>query len=475
MSSWLDVALLAVLIVLNGVFAMSEISLVTSRRARLQRLIDDKVAGAERARELNADPNRALSTIQVGITSIGILSGIVGESALARPMEAFLVMVGLSPETAKAIGLFVVVVLITYFSIVMGELVPKRIGQISPERIACRLAPPIHCLSIIAAPFVKLLSASTHLLLKRLGISETQGSSVTEEEIHAMIEEGQESGVIETAERDMVRNVFRLDDRQVASLMTPRSNISWIDLEAPDEENIELIRTSKRSRLPVCVGSLDNVKGVCSTKMLLQQILDSGKPDFANNLMPVSYVPESLTGIELLEHFRKTDVPLELVVDEYGEVLGLVTPRDVLEAIAGEFKPEQPDDSWATRREDGSWLLDGIIPIPEMKDVLSLKHVPEEEAGRYSTLAGMVMLLLGRLPKEGDAVEWLGWRFEIVDMDGRRVDKVLASRLRAAHGMAEVVPKGEEPSPQIERVVVDNPHDGADSKTIKPVDKSVGN
>ncbi len=191
--------------------------------------------------------------------------------------------------------------------------------------------------------------------------------------------------------------------------------------------------------------------------------------------MPVSYVPESLTGMELLEHFRKTDVPLALVVDEYGEVLGLVTPRDVLEAIAGEFKPEQPDDSWATRREDGSWLLDGIIPIPEMKDVLSLKHVPEEEAGRYSTLAGMVMLLLGRLPKEGDAVEWLGWRFEIVDMDGRRVDKVLASRLRAAHGMAEVVPKGEELNPQIKMGVVDNPHDGADSKTIKSVDKSVGN
>ena len=211
------------------------------------------------------------------------------------------------------------------------------------------------------------------------------------------------------------------------------------------------------------------------SKMLLQQILDSGKPDFANNLMPVSYVPESLTGMELLEHFRKTDVPLALVVDEYGEVLGLVTPRDVLEAIAGEFKPEQPDDSWATRREDGSWLLDGIIPIPEMKDVLSLKHVPEEEAGRYSTLAGMVMLLLGRLPKEGDAVEWLGGRFEIVDMDGRRVDKVLASRLRAAHGMAEVVPKGEELNPQIKMGVVDNPHDGADSKTIKSVDKSVGN
>lgn len=459
MSSWLDVALLIVLVLLNGAFAMSEIALVTSRRARLQRMAEDGTAGAARARELNEDPNRALSTIQVGITSIGILSGIVGESALAGPMEAALVGLGCSPETAKAIGLVVVVVLITYFSIVLGELVPKRIGQLSPESIACRVANPIHLLSVVAAPFVKLLSSSTHLLLTRMGVRESQGSQVTEEEIHAMIEEGQESGVIESVERDMVRNVFRLDDRQVASLMTPRANITWIDLEAPDAENIELIRASKRSRLPVCEGSLDNVKGVCSTKMLLQQILDSGKPDFASNLVPVSYVPESLTGMELLEHFRKTDVPLALVVDEYGEVMGLVTPRDVLEAIAGEFKPEQPDDSWATCRDDGSWLLDGIIPIPEMKDVLNLRHVPEEEAGRYSTLAGMVMLLLGRLPREGDAVEWLGWRFEIVDMDGRRVDKVIASRVRGPHG---VVPREDGDGADGQGQKAGKPHDGAD-------------
>ena len=442
MSSSLDILILLILILLNGVFAMSEISLVTSRRARLARMAEEKATGAARAQELNADPTRALSTIQVGITSIGILSGIVGESALAQPMAAVLISFGMSPESAKAIGVVIVVVLITYFSIVLGELVPKRIGQMSPERIACRIAPPIHLLSVIAAPFVKLLSFSTKWLLARFGVKDTG---------HAMIEEGKESGVIETVERDMVRNVFRLDDRQVASLMTPRADISWIDIDDPVEENVEKIRSSRRSRLPVCEGGLENVKGVCSTRTLLQQILENGKPDFKSNLSPVNYVPESLTGMELLEHFRKTDVPLALVVDEYGEVMGLVTPRDVLEAIAGEFKPELPGDGWASRREDGSWLLDGIIPVPELKDVLNLKRVPEEEHGRYSTLAGMMMLLLGRLPREGDVAEWGGWRLEIVDMDGRRVDKVIAfpaggrSRPGAARpgvpaGTSEVVP-----------------------------------
>lgn len=428
MSSTIDILLLLFLILLNGVFAMSEIALVASRRARLQRLVDEKAAGAARASELNADPTRALSTIQVGITSIGILSGIVGESALAQPVAQLLIGLGVGAESAKAIGVVIVVVLITYFSIVLGELVPKRIGQMSPERIACRIAPPVHVLSVVAAPFVKLLAWSTRRLLKRLGIKETGEAAVTEEEIHAIIDEGQESGVIESAERDMLRNVFRLDDRQVASLMTPRADISWINLEDPVEENIERIRSSRRSRMPVCEGGLDNVKGVCSTRTLLQQILEKGSPDFKSHLAPVNYVPESLTGMELLEHFRRTDVPLALVVDEYGEVVGLVTPRDVLEAIAGEFKPEKPGDSWASRREDGSWLLDGIIPVPELKDVLDIRAVPEEDAGRYSTLAGMIMLLLGRLPREGDALSWEGWRFEIVDMDGRRVDKVIASR-----------------------------------------------
>ena len=275
---------------------------------------------------------------------------------------------------------------------------------------------------------MKLLSLSTETILRRFGIRENPDAGVTEEEIHAMIDEGEETGIIERAERDMVRNVFRLDDRQVGSLMTPRADIEWIDLEDAIEANMEKVRRSNRSRLPVCEGSLDNVKGFCSTRTLLKQMMVDGRADFGKNLMEVSYVPESITGMELLEHFRRTDTPVALVVDEYGEVQGLVTPRDVLEAIAGEFKPEQPGDAWASRRDDGTWLLDGLIPVPELKDVLDLKSVPDEAMGRYNTLAGMLMLLLGRLPREGDLAEWQGWRFEIVDMDGRRIDKVLVSR-----------------------------------------------
>lgn len=428
MSSWFDVLLLFVLIGLNGIFAMSEISLVTSRKARLQMLEEDGDSRASRAKELNEDPTRALSTIQVGITSIGILSGIVGESALAAPVASFLEGLGVGPGTASAAGTILVVVLVTYFSIVLGELVPKRIGQLSPEKLACRVANPIHYLSVAAAPFVKLLSFSTEAILKVFKVDSSKEESVTEEEIHAMIDEGEESGVIETAERDMVRNVFRLDDRQVGSIMTPRADIEWINLEDSREVNIEKIRNSRRSRLPVCDGELDKVAGFCSTRTILQQMIANGKPNFQRNLTEASYVPESLSGMELLEHFRKTDTPVALVVDEYGEVQGIVTPRDVLEAIAGEFKPETPGDELIKMREDGSYLLDGLLSCVELKDVLEIKHLPDEDDGHYNTIAGMIMLLLGRLAKEGDSVSWDGWRFEVVDMDGRRIDKIIASR-----------------------------------------------
>ena len=423
----LDIVVLVVLIGLNGVLAMSEVALIASRRARLQNMEEEGYPGAARAKDMNADPNRALSTIQVGITSVGLLSGIFGESALAKPVSMWLQSLGVGAETASIVSLVAVVMLLTYFSIVLGELVPKRIGQLSPEALACRVSPWLYRLSVIATPFVKLLSESTSLILRALHINTSKQSAVTEEEIHAMIDEGEESGIIETAERDMVRNVFRLDDRQVASLMTPRSDIEWIDLEDSREVNVEKIRSSNRSRLPVCEGSLDNVKGFCSTRTLLQQMMEKGKANFNSNLTNPVYVPESLTGMELLENFRKTDTQVALVVNEYGEVQGIVSPRDVLEAIAGEFKPEEPEDAWITKREDGSLLLDGMIPIPELKDVLDWKHMPEEEEGRYNTLAGFLMLLLGRLPREGDVCEWNNWRFEIVDMDGRRIDKVLVS------------------------------------------------
>lgn len=427
MSSWFDVLMLFALIVCNGVFSMSEIALVTSRKAKLQVLAEDGNKGAARAGKLQADPTWALSTIQVGITSIGILSGIVGESALAGPAAEVLVSWGVSPEAAKVLGVTLVVVFVTYFSIVLGELVPKRLGQSWPEALACVVARPLYLLSLLMSPFVKLLAVSTQLVLKVLRLDKADENGVTQEEIHAMIEEGSASGAIEENERDMVRNVFRLDDRQVGSVMTPRNDIEWIDLQDGSEANIQKILTSKRSRLVVASGSLSDVKGICSTRGLLQQIVEDKKIDFTQDLLPAVYVPESLSALELLEHFKSTIVPMSLVVDEFGEVVGLVTPRDVLEAIAGEFQAETDEERMAIERPDGSWFLDGIIAIPELKDTLGIKEVPEEELGRYNTLAGMMMLLLQRVPKTGDRVSWEHWDFEVADMDGRRIDKVLAT------------------------------------------------
>lgn len=424
-----EVLLLFGLILVNALFAMSEIALVTARRARLQVLAEQGDKGAQIALALNEHPTRVLSTIQVGITSIGILSGIVGEAALAAPLGNWLASLGVEGGAARFGSTALVVVVVTYFSIVLGELVPKRLGQISPESIARRVALPIRGLAAVAKPFVRLLSASTDLILRLLGVRHTSAQAVTEEEIHAMIEEGSQTGVIDAQERAMVRNVFRLDDRQIGSLMTPRSDIEYIDLDDPDDENMRKVLSSGHSRLPVVRGGLSDIEGIITVRRLLQQIADGGRADFRRDLQPVVYVPESLTGMELLENFRASSAHLAVVVDEYGEIQGVVTPQDLLEAIAGEFKTPSNEDAWAVQRGDGSWLLDGLIPIPELKDRLGLPTAPEEELGRYNTLSGMVMLLLGRVPRTTDAVEWEGWRFEIVDMDSRRIDKVLATRL----------------------------------------------
>ena len=426
----MEIFVLAALILLNGLFAMSEIALVTARRARLQALVDSGDAGAAAAMALNEHPTRFLSTIQVGITSIGVLSGIVGEAALAEPLARWIEGFRLiAPETARILATGLVVVLVTYFAIVFGELVPKRIGQLTPEKIARLVARPIRGLAAIANPFVRLLTVSTELLLRLLGARTTADTAVTEEEIHAMIEEGSESGVIDEQERAMVRNVFRLDDRQIASLMTPRSDIVYLDLDDGIDENLKKVVDSDHARFPVCRGGLREVAGVVSARQLLKQAVQGEKMSLDTAQQPAVFVPESLTGMELLENFRATSSHVALVVDEYGEVQGLVTPQDLFEAIAGEFKTTTPDDAWAVQRKDGSWLLDGLIPIPELKDRLNLDSVPEEELGRYNTLSGMMMLLLGRVPHTSDAADWEGWRFEIVDMDRKRIDKVLATRL----------------------------------------------
>lgn len=432
----MDLLFLLSLVLINGVLAMSEIALVTARRGRLIRLAEEGDQAAAMAIRLGDDPNRFLSTIQIGITSIGVLSGIVGEATLVLPVTGWLEGIGMGHDTSVVISTGLVVVGITYVSIVIGELVPKRLGQIDPEGIARRVARPMNALSVVARPFVLLLAWSTSNLLRLLGQLDKGSPSVTEDEIQALLLEGSEAGVIDQSEHHMVRNVFRLDDRQIGSLMVPRGEIAWLDLDRPLEENLTRIDRTEHSRFPVCRGGLDEILGVMGMKQLFHQSL-RGAVDLARDLEPAAYVPESLTGMELLDEFRANGTQMVFVVDEYGDVLGLVTLQDVLEAVTGEFSPRNPEDAWAVQREDGSWLIDGLIPILELKDRLGIKGVPEEEKGRYHTLSGMLMLLLGRLPQTGDSADWEGWRLEIVDMDGKRIDKVLAARIAEGEGPAQ--------------------------------------
>ena len=428
----MEIIFLVALIVLNGVFAMSEIALVTARRARLARLAEDGDGAAAVAIKLGEDPTRFLSTIQIGITSIGILNGIVGEAALAGPLVDWLQGLGMEQQVSEIGSTVLVVVVITYVSIVVGELVPKRIGQIDPEGIARLVARPMNVLAIASRPFVYLLAGSTALLLRILGQRESTGPSVTEEEIHAMLVEGSEAGVIEKSEHDMVRNVFRLDDRQIGSLMVPRADIVSLDLERPLAENLERVASSSYSSFPVCRGGLDDILGIASAKKLFNQSLRGEAIDLTTELQPAVYVPESLTGMELLDQFRASGTYIVFVIDEYGEIQGMVTLHDVIESVTGEFLPHDTEEAWAVQREDGSWLLDGLIPIVELKDRLGIRTVPEEDKGRYHTLSGMVMWLLGRVPNTGDIATWESWRFEVVDLDGKRIDKVLATALPAA-------------------------------------------
>jgi putative hemolysin len=298
-----------------------------------------------------------------------------------------------------------------------------------PETVARLVSRPMNGLSIATRPLVVGLTACTNAVLRLLGIRGGPSRSVTEEEIAAQLEEGLDAGVIEEHEHQMVRNVFRLDERQIGSMMIPRAEIAWLDADGSTQDVLAVLRERGFSRYPVCRGGLNEVLGVATAPALLARLLDGQPLNLSEGLEPPVFVPETLSGMELLEHFRASDAPLVFVVDEYGEVQGVISVRDVLEAIAGEFNAPNDADAWAVQREDGSWLIDGLIPVPELKDRLGLKELPEEDRGRYNTLAGMVMLLLGRLPRTTDVVEWDVWKFEVVDLDGKRVDKVLASRL----------------------------------------------
>jgi putative hemolysin len=423
----MDFLLIALLTLLNGAFAMSELALASSRKARLAGMAEAGDHGAQAALKLLEHPTQFLSTVQVGITSIGVLNGIIGEAAFSAGLAGWLTGLGMAGKPAAITATAIVVAIITFITIIFGELVPKRIGQLYPETVSRWVARPMAWLAKAAGPFVMLLSATTQAVLKLLKIDTSLTRGMTEEEIAHSLEEGVDAGVIEQQERQMVQNVFHLDDRALTSMMIPRSDIEWLDASLPVARC--LVRAGQggaHSWYPVCRGSLDDVVGVVSVSTLLA-LGPAHQGPVEPHALPALFVPETLTGMELLEQFRARSGRLVFVVDEYGVVQGLMTPRDLLEAITGELQPGAQADAWATRRDDGSWLLDGLMPVAELKARLEIRELPEEERGRYNTVAGLLMAVSGRLPVTGERIECGEWVFEVVDLDGKRIDKVLAT------------------------------------------------
>lgn len=434
----MDFLLIVFLTLLNGLFAMSELAIASARKARLAAMEESGDRGAGAAIRLMERPTRFLSTVQVGITSIGMLNGIVGEAAFSGPVATWLEGFGLSQGAASIAATALVVTAITFTTIVFGELVPKRIGQMFPETVARWIAQPMSWLASAAKPFVALLSICTQAVLKLLRIDESHGRAVTEEEISASLEEGVDAGLIEEHEHQMVRNVFHLDDRPLTSLMLPRSEIEWLDAGQSVAEALDYVagRGEKHAHswYPVCRGGLDDVVGIISLASLLQL---GRQPDelIESHLTPATFVPETLSGMEMLEQLRAKSGRLVFVVDEYGVVQGLMTPRDLLEAITGELNPGAHIEAWAKPQEDGSWLLDGQIPIAELKARLDIDALPLENRGRYNTVAGLLMSVAGRMPDEGNEIECAGWIFQIMKLDGRRIDTVHARAIQSVDAM----------------------------------------
>jgi putative hemolysin len=439
----MDFILIAFLTLLNGIFAMSELALASSRKARLNAMAESGDKGAKAALTLLDNPTQFLSSVQVGITSIGMLNGIIGEAAFSDDLSAWIQSFGASVRAADISATALVVTIITFITIVFGELVPKRIGQLYPETVSRLVSRPMMWVATGAKPFVRLLSVSTHAVLKLLRVDNAGERTVTDEEIAASLEEGVDAGLIEEHEHQMVQNVFLLDDRLLTSLMLPRSEIEWIDASDTVAQAIAKAGDTGHSWYPVCRGSLDDVVGVVNVAKLLVlrgQIHPAGESTITGTTptmddriaayaIPAVFVPETLTGMELLEQFRKQSTRIVFVVDEYGVVQGMMTPMDMLEAITGELQPGAQVDAWATLRADGSWLIDGVMPVSELKARLDIRDLPGEDKGRYNTVAGLLQSVSGRLLAVGEKVEAAGWVFEVLDLDGKRIDKVLVSAL----------------------------------------------
>lgn len=430
----MEFLVILLLTLLNGAFAMSELALTASRKVRLQSMADEGDKGAQAALDLLGNPTQFLSVVQVGITGIGMLNAVVGEAAFGEGVSGWLEHVfKLSHKAADVTSTVLVVTIITFITILFGELVPKRIGQLYPEPVARVVARPMQWIALVAKPFVRLLSLCTQGMLRLLRIDTTGNRAVTEAEISASLEEGVDAGIIEQHEHQMVRNVFHLDDRTLVSMMLPRSDIEWLDASCTVSEALQQASgaadKAAHSWYPVCRGSLDDVVGLVSVARMLERGVRY--PYGVGALVePAVFVPETLTGMELLEQFRTKSARMVFVVDEYGVVQGLITPLDLLEAITGELHPNVHEQAWATEQADGSWRLDGLMPVAELKARLDIElELPQEDRGRYNTLAGLLMTVSGRMPEVGERITCAHWQFEVTELDGRRIDKVLARLL----------------------------------------------
>lgn len=427
----LHLSIVFLLIIVNGFFAMAEIALVASRKARLQPLAEAGNPGAQAALELKADPSRLLSTVQIGVTVIAILSGTFGEATLGEALQQQLESYeGFVARYAHVVSMAVVVIAISYFSLILGELVPKRIALAHTERIAAALARIMRAMARVGAPIEWFLSTSTNLVLRLLPIRNPRTAPVTDEEISFMLREGVATGHIPEAETAIVEMALRLGDRRASAVMTPRTQVESLDLDDPEEENRRKIRDSAYSRFPVVQGGSQQVLGIVQAKDLLIAAL-AGRPfDLRAATRPPLYLPNTVTVLRVLEAFKTSGEPMALVVDEYGDLEGLVTQSDILEALVGDIPGSADADQRVVRREDGTCLIDGMVGLDELRQVLGISHLPGEDTD-FHTLGGYVMARLNRVPMVADRVTAAGYRFEVVKMDGRRVDRVLVSPVRA--------------------------------------------
>ena len=426
----LEILFILLLIICNGIFSGSEIAVVTARKVRLQQLVDKGSRPARVALRLAETPNDFLSTVQIGITLIGILSGAVGGATVAKHLKlAFDGIKALQPYS-EGVSVTLVVVLITYLSLVIGELLPKRLALANPEQIACRIAPAMRALSRLSSPAVRLLGASTDALLRFLNVEVSTEPEITEEEIKALIRQGADSGVFEESEHDMVQRVLRLGDRAIRTMMTPRTDICWLDLEDSLEENLAEVREANHSRFPVAQGSLDNCIGIVRVRSLLTAHMGSEPIDLPALCQAPLHVAESTLSLNVLEEFKRTGIHIALVTDEFGGVEGLVTLNDLMEGIVGDLPAlEDEDEPPFVIRQDGSWLVNGSLDINEFDARIGTKLIGCINQNAFHTLAGFVIHSLKRIPTASDYFDWHGYRFEVMDMDGNRVDKILVTPL----------------------------------------------